>query len=151
MHPPDQVDQDAEIKAAFLEAYEDMPILDAAAKKVGRAYVTIWRMRQADPEFDAAVEAKKAHADDRRYQMVEDSLTVDCIKGNHKGGERMFLLVNMSRRRNDARWKNIRHVEQQTTIIDKRDDESAEELSEEELLASREDILSRAMKEQFGT
>lgn len=121
-------DAEAErIKAAFLEAYEETPVLDAAAKRVGRAYVTIWRWRKADPAFDAAVAEREAEAADRRYQMVEDGLFMACVKGTHKGGERMFFLVNESRRRADGRWKNTTHVKQETTNVD------LTKLTEEEL------------------
>jgi hypothetical protein len=41
---------------AFLAALRDMPVLGHACDAVGIDRVTAWRRRQADPEFDAAVE-----------------------------------------------------------------------------------------------
>lgn len=105
-------------KAAFLAAYPAFPFLDHAAKQAGISVPTLWRYRQEDPEFDRRVMELVDDGPDRRYQLVQDSLAVSCIKGTHKGGERMFWLVNESRRRGDGRWRNIQHVEQSTIPVD---------------------------------
>lgn len=105
-----------EMKEAFLKAYEEMPVMRTACAKLRKegysaSEVTVWRMRQHDDEFDRRISELEAAAPEVRYRMVEDSLFLRCATDRGTAAERIFYLVNESRRRGDRRWMDVKeHV-----------------------------------------
>ncbi len=102
-------------KAAFLEEYsKGTPSLKAAAETCGAAAVTVWRWRQEDEEFNAALTAVQANLDKIRLNMVEDTLVERCLKPDTPAALVIFYLVN----RSDGRWRNVQQVQQQNVNFD---------------------------------
>lgn len=110
-HTEEAIDAEAEAKAKALSAYEDSMIQMRAAEAAGVSYVTLWRWRQADPEFDAAMAKLTRQAADARYAALEETAFERSITGKSSAAETIFLLVNESRRRRDGRWRHIRQVQ----------------------------------------
>lgn len=107
-----QVDR-AEKKALFLDEYESScATMDAAAATIGiNSRTTIWRWRQDDPEFDAAVrKIQEGDLEKRRLMLLEDSVFEQIRSGKAPGVVTIFTLVNMSRRVDPSRWVDLRHV-----------------------------------------
>ena len=117
-HTEEALDEQAGTKSSFLEAFEETLILSDAAKEVGVSYVTIWRMRQADEDFDRKLAALEERAVEDRYQALEDSGFKRCNEGKAPASLHIFYLVNESRRRGDGRWRNTQHVEQSSFPVD---------------------------------
>lgn len=115
-HRPAALAEQAELKQRFLEAYEETPVMRQACAKLRQegfaaSHVTIWRMRQADDEFDRQLSSLEAIAPEIRYAMVEESLFVRAATDRGSAAERIFFLVNESRRRGDRRWMDVKeHV-----------------------------------------
>lgn len=112
-HPEGAFD---EKKAAFLEAYERLHVIVDAAAEIGVTDVTVFRWRQADPEFAAEVSKLQVDLEDVRYANLEQSMYARAIAGKAAAAEAIFLLVNESRRRGDERFKNTRSVDIQGRI-----------------------------------
>jgi len=92
-------------KAKFLEALRgDKPLaMDRAARRAGVNRVTVWRLRQDDPDFDQAVREAQDHQDSLRVQVVEDCLFDRLAKGTASPAETIFFLCN----RAPARWRHV--------------------------------------------
>lgn len=105
-----------ELKERFLKAYEESPVMRQACAKLRQegfaaSHVTIWRMRQHDREFDRRLSELEAVAPEVRYSMVEESLFLRAATDRGTAAERIFFLVNESRRRGDRRWMDVKeHV-----------------------------------------
>ncbi len=80
----------------FLKNLESGVSILKASKAAGIAYVTIWRWRRDDPEF----EEKVTTILDSRIMIVEDALFLNAAKGNL--GAQIFWLKN----RSNGRWKD---------------------------------------------
>lgn len=115
-HTEAAVDAETEAKAKALQAYEETLMQQRAAEAAGVSYVTLWRWRQADPEFDAAMAKLTKDAADARYTALEESMYERSIAGKAAAAESIFLLVNESRRRRDKRWQHIRQVQHSGSI-----------------------------------
>ncbi len=79
---------------------------ETAAIHCGSSVVSVWRMRQEDPDFDAAVCAIHLEADKKRLEMVEDSLFKRIVEGNAAASETLFWLMN----RGGGRWQDKRYI-----------------------------------------
>ena len=96
------------VKAAYLAEYAKQPITARkAAKNVGVDPVTIWRMRNDDPEFDAAVIALRPFVFHSRLEAVEDAHFVRCASDRVAASEVKFFLTNHSRHRTDGGIKYV--------------------------------------------
>lgn len=96
------------IKAAFLEHYANQPVTARkAAKLAGSDQVSIWKMRNADPSFDAKVNALKPYIFNARLESVEDAHFVRCASDKVSAAEVKFYLTNHSRHRTDGGIKYI--------------------------------------------
>lgn len=97
-----------DIKKKFLAAYALQPKTGAkAADEAGVNYVTIWRMRQEDEEFDRDVQRLKDVVWECRDDMVEDALFARCQSAKGSPLETVFYLQN---RRGD-KWIDRRRQE----------------------------------------
>ena len=83
-------------KEGFLKNLDGGVSVLKASKTAGIAYMTIWRWRKEDPEFDAAIGAIM----ESRIMIVEDALYLNAAKGNL--GAQIFWLKN----RSGGRWKD---------------------------------------------
>lgn len=102
---------EAKKKAAqekFVEVYaQGEHTLAGAAEEAGVSTSTIWRMRAADPEFDAKVLLVLKDLDGLRVQLVEDSLFQRLQEGKASAAEVIFFLCN----RDPKRWRSVQRVE----------------------------------------
>jgi hypothetical protein len=132
-----QADTD-ERKRVFLEAYGDELEMAKAAETAGCSRFTVWRMRRADPDFDAAVRELEPDVSDCRYSAVEESIFQRIINHSAPASLTIFWIVNESRRRGDHRWKHVHQIQQSTFPVD------LDQCSEEELgrIAGGEDPAS---------
>jgi hypothetical protein len=97
-----------EQKKAFLERLRTGEVaMKSAAAAVGVDQSTIWRWRQEDEAFDAAVLTARASADAIRVGMVEDSLFRRIVLGEAAAAEVIFWLKN----RAPDRWRDRQHIE----------------------------------------
>ena len=96
------------IKAAFLEKIQD-PLMSKewAAIHCGSSVTAIWRMRQADPEFDAEITRIHKANDPLRLEAVEDSLFCRIVEGKAAASETLFWLMN----RAPDRWQDKRYMQ----------------------------------------
>lgn len=114
----------AVLKKRFLKEYGSATrSLVGAARRIGKAAVTIWRWRQDDPAFDGAVESIRNTADEIRVAKVEDSMLARILRGKAAAAETIFYLVN----RSAGRWRHVQHIQQQQINVD------LSNLTEEEL------------------
>ena len=94
-------------KAYLAELLKGTVSMRIAAQAADCDQATIWRWRQADPTFDAAVHDAQKGADHVRGQIVEDSLFSRLTKGTASAVEMIFYLIN----RVPHRWKHVQRVE----------------------------------------
>ena len=95
------------LKADFLDVYETgQKTIKQAAKQVGSSQPSIWRLRQADPEFDLAVRNAALAADRTRLEIAEDTLFRRILRDTATPAELFFYLVN----RSGGRWRHISHI-----------------------------------------
>ena len=100
-------DEHTQLKADFLEVYESgQKTIKQVAKKVGSSQPSIWRLRQADLEFDVAVRNAVAAADRARLEIAEDTLFSRIKNDTATPAELFFYLVN----RSGGRWRHISHI-----------------------------------------
>lgn len=91
-----------ENKKRFLDALKEGTVaVREAARRAGVDPATIWRWRQQDSEFHAAVDEATEDADRVRVSMVEDSLFARVVGGRASAAETIFFLVN----RAPDRWR----------------------------------------------
>ena len=103
------------LKERFLEEYGSATrSLVGAARRIGKAAVTIWRWRQDDPVFNESVERIRNTADEIRVAKVEDSMLARILRGKAAAAETIFYLVNRSR----GRWRHVQHIQQQQINVD---------------------------------
>lgn len=95
-------------KSAVLAALEDGKHLLEAAREIKRDPATIWKWRQTDPEFDAAVREHCEENEEARVSAVEETLYRDIIEGKATSTDRIFYLTNRAK----TRWKNKHSMEQ---------------------------------------
>lgn len=106
-HTEENLEAQVDAKAQFLELFRTGQIsLKRAGAVVGVAPNTIWRWRQADPEFDKAVGELQQVVDDIRLAMVEDATFERIIGERASAAEVIFYLINRSK----GRWRDVRHV-----------------------------------------
>jgi len=95
-------------KKKFLQEYSRGTVsMTHAARLAGVDHSTIWRWRQADPEFDTQVLAVQEEVDVIRADMVEESMFKQIIDGKATSVDRIFWLTN----RAPGRWKNRQRIE----------------------------------------
>ena len=100
-------DEHTQLKADFLDVCESgQKTIKQAAKKVGSSQPSIWRLRQADPEFDVAVRNVALAADRTRLEIAEDTLFSRIKNDTATPAELFFYLVN----RSVGRWRHVSHV-----------------------------------------
>lgn len=109
MHHDDEAEERKKaVKAAYLVEYAKQPVTARkAAKNAGSDPVTIWRLRNEDPEFDAAVVNLKPFVFHSRLEAVEDAHFVRCASDKVAASEVKFYLTNHSRHRTDGGIKYI--------------------------------------------
>lgn len=137
-HSEEGLEKRQEQKTRILEALKsgDKTMTDAA-REAGVSRVVVWRWRQADEEFDRALD--EAVPDEAmQLRMVEESTFHRIMKGEVSGALQMFWMVNVARRVDPGRWMHVQHILQSNLDVDPSD------LSEEELLriSSGEDPLT---------
>lgn len=85
------------IKDTFVYLIADpLYTTDQAANMAGRDYSTIFRWRQADPEFDEAVKKAMAQAKRGRNPLAVDTLYRRIVEERATATEVVFYLTNMS-------------------------------------------------------
>ena len=107
-HTDEATDRQISIKADFLEKIQD-PLMskETAAVHCGSSVMSIWRMRQEDSDFDAAVCEIHSEADKKRLEMVEDSLFKRIVEGKAAASETLFWLMN----RGASKWQDKRFIQ----------------------------------------
>ena len=93
------------VKAKFLEAYRgDRPLtMEVAARHAAVNRVTVWRLRQGDPDFNQAVCKAQDLQDSLRLQTVEDCLFNRLSDGTASPAEVIFFLCN----RAPDHWRHV--------------------------------------------
>ncbi len=96
-------------KKAFLELYRtaSVSLQEAAQRACGVDQSTVWRWRQADPEFDAEVNKAISMVDEIRYVAVEDAAFRQILRGEAAPAVIIFWLKN----RAPHRWRDRVHQE----------------------------------------
>lgn len=95
-------------KERFLEQLSKGTVsLTAAARDIGKDQATVWRWRQADPDFDADVKEALHERDQIRVELVEDSLFKRLVAGTAAAAEMVFFLAN----RAPHRWRHVQHIQ----------------------------------------
>lgn len=94
------------LKKVFIQRLEETSF-QQACKAVDRDPATVWRWRQADAEFDAAITQARRMRDELDVAEVEQTLLQRCIAGTASAAETIFLLVN----RSGGRWRHIQRIE----------------------------------------
>lgn len=96
------------IKKSFLDIYAaGTRTLAKAALDAGVDQSTIWRYRQDDEEFDAAVDKLIPSIDKRRVVMVEEAYFHKLATGRASAAEYIFYFTN----RAGHRWKHRARLE----------------------------------------
>lgn len=100
------------LKKEVLRIYsQGLYTLGQACEKAGADRSWIWRLESTDPHFRRELANIRDRIQDVRDEAVEDALFRDAVRGDHKGGERMFYLVN----RRPGRWQHITKVRHQVS------------------------------------
>ncbi len=96
-------------KKKLLELYRtaSVSLKEAAQRACGVDQSTIWRWRQADPEFDAEVNKAISMVDEIRYVAVEDATFNQIVRGEAAPAVVIFWLKN----RAPHRWRDRVHQE----------------------------------------
>jgi hypothetical protein len=96
------------LKSRFLEDFRTGRVSrEKAAQGIGVGATQVWRWRQADAAFDAAVKQAEQESDQQRVGMVEDSMFGRIVAGKASPAETIFFLVN----RGGGRWRHIQTIQ----------------------------------------
>jgi len=98
-------------KALFLAYFERYLTLTDAARETGVSRSTPWRWRRSDPDFAEKLHRLEVVADEIAYEAAEETLAARVADDRATATERVFYLVNASRRRRDGRWENTNRLD----------------------------------------
>ncbi len=96
-------------KERVLKYIDEFPeaTFDSLAKEAGVSRHQLWKWRQSDPKFDAAMESAFASRDQLRCRLIEDNILERSLNGKASAAETIFYLVN----RDPSRWRHINRFE----------------------------------------